>query len=321
MIQILTLSMPFFGLILIGFVAGRWRPLPIEGLGWLNVFIVYISLPALFFQLLSRTPVSQLANGWFIVGTTAATATAFALACLVSLRVNHGNRAEAAIAGAAGGYANIGYMGPGLTFAALGAPATIPTALIFCFDSALIFTLVPLMMALAGTHRRTAGQVVREILGRIFLHPFFLATFAGVGAAATGWRPPEGLDRMLTLLMQASAPCALFALGVTVALRPIREVPRELPAVLAIKLVAHPLLAFACLTLIGGIDPIWRDTAVLMASLPPALSAFVLAQQYDVYVDRASTTILVGTLLAVVTVTAVLYLITHHLLPGQLWGS
>ena len=45
-------------------------------------------------------------------------------------------------------------------------------------------------------------------------------------------------------------------------------------------------------------------TAVLMASLPPALNVFVIANQYQVYVERASTAILVGTLASVVTVTA-----------------
>ena len=60
---------------------------------------------------------------------------------------------EATIAGLAGGYGNIGYMGPGLALATLGSQAAAPVALIFCFDSILLFSLVPLLMALFGAEK------------------------------------------------------------------------------------------------------------------------------------------------------------------------
>jgi predicted permease len=58
--------------------------------------------------------------------------------------------------------------------------------------------------------------------------------------------------------------------------------------------------------------PLWVATAVLMASLPPALNVFVMASQYQTYVERASSTILVGTVASVVTVTELLALIVRH---------
>jgi len=97
-------------------------------------------------------------------------------------------------------------------------------------------------------------------------------------------------------------------------------VPVELPPVLAIKLIGHPVLALVFLAAIGGVPPLWIATAVLIASLPPAVSALVVAQQYRVYEDRAATAILVGTALSMVTVTATLYLVTHDLLPVDLFG-
>ncbi len=44
---------------------------------------------------------------------------------------------------------------------------------------------------------------------------------------------------------------ALFVLGVTVALRPFKRVPWEVPGVVAIKLLIHPLLAFGLMLLFG----------------------------------------------------------------------
>ncbi|HEY6025559.1 MAG TPA: AEC family transporter, partial [Pseudolabrys sp.] len=50
MIDVLNLALPFFGLIFIGFACGRIKQIPDTALGWMNYFIVYVSLPALFYR-------------------------------------------------------------------------------------------------------------------------------------------------------------------------------------------------------------------------------------------------------------------------------
>ena len=129
-INYVALLLIVFGLILLGLVSGRLATLPESGLAWLNYFILYIALPPLFFQLVSRTPFEQLANPRFVFVTTLSTVATFALALLVGMWLRRGNLPEATIAGVVGAYANIGYMGPGLTLAALGTAAAVPTALV-----------------------------------------------------------------------------------------------------------------------------------------------------------------------------------------------
>jgi predicted permease len=223
--------------------------------------------------------------------------------------------AEATIQALVGSYSNIGYMGPGLTIAALGPAATVPTALIFCFDSILLFTLIPVMMALSGTEKLSWQQTALYVAKKVFLHPFIIATIIGVLAAAIQFQPPSWIDKMLTYLSNAAAPCALFAMGVAVALRQVRRLPKEMPVLLAIKLLVHPILVYLLLSNIGGIPQSWVYTAILMACLPPAANVFVVAQQYDIYVERASGAVMIGTLASVATVTTFLYLITKGLLP------
>jgi malonate transporter and related proteins len=316
--QVFSLAMPFFGVIFLGFVAGKIVRQPAEGLAWLNTFVVYFALPALFFQLLSETPFEQLTQWSFVLTTTFATCSMFALAFGIGFLVTR-NIQEATIQGLVGSYSNIGYMGPGLTLAALGTAATVPTALIFCFDNALLFTLVPLLMALGRDDHVSGLAMAGAIVRRVVLHPFILATIAGVIAAYFRYEPPLPIDTMLTYLRSAAAPCALFAMGVTVALRPIRRVPRELPLLALCKLVVHPALVFVLLSLVGNFEPVWVYTAIVMAALPPALNVFVLAQQYNVYVERASSSLLIGTVASVFTVTTVLYLLSHDMVPNDLF--
>ncbi|WP_150287253.1 AEC family transporter [Rhabdaerophilum calidifontis] len=315
MSPVVTLAFPFFGLILLGFACGRLMKIAEQGLAWMNFFIVYVALPPLFFKLIGVTPIEELTNWRFILTTTLCTYIVFVLSFGIGLLASKGHVREATIQGVFGAYSNVGYMGPGLTLAALGPGSSVPTALIFVFDSMLLFTLVPFLMALGGAEKVRLWATTRLVLTRIFTHPFNVATFCGVAAAYFHWQPPAALDTMLVLLKNAAAPVALFALGVTVALRPLTRVPAEMPAHLLVKLVLHPMLVFTLLSLLGGFDRIWILTATLMAALPPALNVYVMARQYETYVQRASSGVLVGTLVSIATVTGLLWLIAGDRLP------
>ena len=54
---ILNVALPIFGVILAGYLAGRWRILGGEATTALNAFVSYFALPVLFFGTLARTPV------------------------------------------------------------------------------------------------------------------------------------------------------------------------------------------------------------------------------------------------------------------------
>ena len=78
-----------------------------------------------------------------------------------------------------------------------------------------------------------------------------------------------------------------------------------------IKLVVHLVAALVMLTALGPFDPTWVAAAVLMAALPPALNVFVLGRQYETWVEPASGSVLLGTLISVATLTTVMWLVQH----------
>src|SRR5215475_1135485 len=108
MLDVINLALPFFGLIFLGLACGKLKQIPETGLAWMNFFIIYVTLPALFYRILAQTPLEQLGQVTFIVGTTLATAVAFTLSFAVGLLMRRGRVSEATIAGLAGGYGNIG---------------------------------------------------------------------------------------------------------------------------------------------------------------------------------------------------------------------
>ena len=261
MVDILNLALPYFGLIFIGFACGKAKGLPEQGLTWMNFFLLYVSLPALLFGIMAKTPFEQLNNPPFLIATTLGTASAFAVALVAARAIGGLTLREATLAGLSGAYGNIGYMGPGLALAVLGSKAAPPTALIFCCDSIFLFTIVPLLIAL--TDRKHPSPFHAIGWGPAdHLNPLIMSACAGALTAALRIHSPVAINNTLLFLQNTAAPTALLVLGITVALRPFGRMPWEVPGVVAVKLVIHPLPFCGLMLLIGTFASVITLTSV-----------------------------------------------------------
>jgi len=225
MIDILNLAIPYFGLIFIGYACGKVKALPESGLAWMNFFLLYVSLPALLFGIMSRTPFAELNNPPFLIATTLGTMIAFALALIVGKLIGKLTLREATIAGLAGAYGNVGYMGPGLALALFGSKAAAPTALIFCCDSIFLFSIVPFLIELTDREHPSLLHALGVVVRQIVLNPLIMSACLGALCAALHIEFPVALNNTLQFLQNAAAPTALFVLGVTVALRSFERMP------------------------------------------------------------------------------------------------
>jgi malonate transporter and related proteins len=320
-LSLFDLVLPFFGMIALGYFCGKRVKLPAAGLAWMQFFLIYVSLPMLFYRLIADKPLSDLTNWPYVIATTLATYVVFALSFTVGLYFTRGNLPQSVMQGVAGAYSNIGYMGPPLVLSALGPAASAPVVLIFVFDNLLLFSLIPFLMALAGVEKKSMLETARGVAWKVVTHPFNIATVLGVLAAVTKLQLPSALDKMTIWLSGAAAPCALFLLGVTVAIRPMQKMPPEVPALMFIKLIVHPLLILLLLSIMGDFPPAWVFAGMVMAALPPALNIFVISTQYGVGVERASASILVGTIASMATLTLFLWLIREGFMPHDLFPS
>jgi malonate transporter and related proteins len=112
------------------------------------------------------------------------------------------------------------------------------------------------------------------------------------------------------LLGGTAGPCALFALGATLASRKVAGGLAEVSYMTFMKLAVHPAALFLTTTLIFDVQALWATAALLGAALPIAANVFIVARQYDVYVVRTSSAILVSTAVSIVSVSALL-LVLH----------
>jgi malonate transporter and related proteins len=307
--EILNLAVPFFSLIALGVLASRLWSVGEDGLQWVNIFLVYFSLPSLIYLVIAAAPFEKLIDWPFVTATSSVTAACFLLMVLASRCLFSTALKTAALQGTAASYGNVGYMGLPLAVAFFGPEAAIPAALVFCFDCAVQFILT----AFIATYAEGRGaklpllQLIKKILWQVCSHPFNIATALGMFASATKFSLPDPVTTTMEMLSRAAGPCALFALGVTVGLRKFSGVSRELPIVVGIKTILQPLLAIAVVGLLPGVDPLWLHVAMMMAALPTASNAFILARQYNSYIDGASTAVIVTTVITAFTIPFLVY--------------
>ena len=303
---ILNTALPFFALIFCGYGAGRLKLLSEASIAGVNAFVFYFALPAFIFNLMATSPLADVANGPFVAAYLGAGLVVFAVAAILGRLLFDVRRSEAALQGSAAVLGNTGYMGIPLVAAAFGDRAAIPLVLGLTLEATV---LIPLTIILVEAQKGLdAGwsQLLGSVAGAMVRNPIIIAIFAGVLISATGIGLPTPVENFTALLGRAAGPCALFALGATLTSFPISTGLSEVSYMTFFKLLIHPAAIWFATTRLFDVDPLWATVAILGAALPVAANVFIVAKQYDTYVERVSSAILVSTAISVVTVSALL---------------
>jgi hypothetical protein len=310
---IFNVALPIFGVILTGYLAGRWRILGGEATAALNAFVSYFALPVLFFGTLARTPVRTVLDPTLMLGFSLVVLATFGVGMLSTRLAVKGGLARMSLQGIAASWGNVGYMGVPLCLAAFGEAGLPPAMLAVIVTSiiSMVFGVMLIELELAAGHSpvltffNAAWNVARN--------PLPVSIAAGIVWSALVLPLPTPVEKWLDLLGAAASPCALFAIGLFLSDKSVSDTDQSLRSGLAeaglatlIKLLLQPLLAAAVLPFFIDLKSVPGQVALVMASLPTAANAFVLAKQFGVQVEQNTASVLLSTGFSVVTVSALL---------------
>lgn len=308
MLAVFSITIPFFAIIGCGFAAEQFRILGPASRAGLNNFVFYFALPVLIFGLMARSNIGTAIDPTFFVAYLAASLGLFLPGLVVGRYLFKLKAGEAAVQSVSGVYGNTGYVGLPLSILVLGDAAGLPIILTLTMDIAIM---APLTMAVIEAGR-SGGAGVGTVLARtvktLLKNPIVGAIVSGTLVSIFHVELPEILVRFIDLLGAAAGPCALFALGASLVGNPISTGIGEVAYMCVIKLIIHPLVLMVSMTMIFPVDPFWAKAALLGATMPVAATVFVLAQQYETYIRRCSTAVLISTLISVGTVSYALTL-------------
>lgn len=310
-LTVLLVTLPFFALVLAGFVAAHRRMLPLEAIPGLNSFVLYFALPALLFRFGSTTPIAQLLDA-SVAGVYAVCAlvmVAFAVAMSLNSRIRWNDASMGALVAA---FPNTGFMGVPLLAALLGPASAGPIILLIFVDMILTSSLCVALSRLdegEGHGGRAMLDAGKKALRGVAANPMPWAILLGAVASAMEFTLPKPVEQTVWLLADAASPVALFTIGAVLAraqLQANHPMPLSdyLPVTL-MKLVLHPLLVFgvgtAAIQLGVPLQPFALTVMVLVSALPSASNVSLLAERLGADNGRIARIILVTTAAAFLT--------------------
>ena len=315
MLAVLSITAPIFILIGLGFFSARIGLLNREQARGMGAFVIHFALPALVFKALAERSLGEVLN-WPCLGAYAlASLSLFGCGLLLAWRWRGQSLSQSAILAMGMSVSNSGFIGYPIAVMVIGPTAGLAMALGMLVENLLM---VPLALALAeaGQQQGRALTVLRETARRLLRNPLIIAIVLGLAMSLSGLRLPLVPARVVELLAAASAPVALFVIGATLYGLKIGGMAADLAQTAIGKLILHPLLMLAALTLVPGVDPLLVVAGLLFASAP-MMSVFpILGQRFGL--EQRCAAALVGcTVLAFFSVSAVLALLRWQgLLPG-----
>lgn len=313
---ILAVTIPFFALVLCGYLAGRSKILPEAAIPGLNLFVLYFALPCMLFRFGASLPVAQVLNPLVLV-ITLITAVVLVVATIALTRTEAVPMKDAALGALTVVWPNTGFMGVPLLATLLGPAAAGPVITTLLVD---LFFTSSLCIALAQTGGAQGGHAPAQI-GRLLkgtlTNPLPAAIAIGLVFSAFELRLPGPAETIIKMLGDAATPVALFTIG-TVLWRAGQHVHTRtplqhyLPLAIA-KLIVHPLvvlaLGVAAIRLGAPLDSFTLTVIVLAAALPSASSVSLLAERYGADNGRITRIIISSTVMAFVTFTLLAWLL------------
>jgi len=301
-----NVALPVFGLILAGYLAGRAGLLGGESSKALNGFVYYIALPALIFISMARVPVAAVLDWSFIGAFFGAQVLTFGAAVAVARFAFPGSFAELSLHGIASVFSNTGYMGLPLMLIAFGEAGVLPGIISTVINGSVNIGIGIALIEFDRSRGQGLARILADVATGVAKSPLVLAMVAGLLVSWAGAALPDPVVRFCGLLGAAAPPSALFAIGLFLVDRSVRRGIAEVSWLTFLKLVVNPLAAWVLAVHVFEMDAVWTAATVILSATPVGSTLFVLAQRYDVYVQRTAGVILLSTVLSVATVSAVM---------------
>lgn len=303
MIAIFLQIFPFFAIIGLGFFGTRSAVISEQAAAGITKFVFYFALPAMIFEFSSRLDIGQVFDGRFVLSYWLAGILLYIFIFAVA-RLRKVDATTAAVEAQCSVFANSGFMAIPILLGLFGEKAAGPLLLVLAVDMIFYSSLMVIMI----TSTRAGGlklESIRLALVALVKNPMILAMPLGLFVSVLDIAIPNFISATTTVLGDAATPCALFAIGASLARKSAERLSTAIWLSTA-KLIFHPLLTAFFALLVFKIEPFAATIMIAVTAMPTANNIFILADRYNAAPRRVSSAILVSTICSIFTLTIAL---------------
>jgi predicted permease len=310
--NVLSIVLPAFLVILLGVVLTRSRFLSAALIAELNRLTYYVGLPAYLFV--------SIAEASFGGGRAALLFGVMAAATFLTLAIGYGVARTRHIpaesfgsflhAAIRGNLAYIGLPVVTLAIAAHGGPDAgmlRQVALLAMAPLVVVTNTLGVLLLLLG-HEKPGPAMVRSIAWQLVTNPLLLASGLGVAFAAAGFVLPLWLHQSVAVVGQMALPLALLCIGGTLVIMPLHGKRTNAFLASLLKVGITPLFAWPVARWVG-LSADETRIALLFLATPTAAASFTLAGKLGGDEALAASSVVLSTVLSILSLSAVLALV------------
>ena len=320
---------PLVLIILAGLIVGRLGLLSAPFRKALSDYCYYFGMPALLVRTIASAPPSETAPHLVWGSYLIPAAIVWIMATLYADQRGRSIKEAAAFA-MASAYGNVIMLGIPLAFTQFGPGSATTVAFIVLVHSPALFLAAAMHTALAevrrppqatsptsaglpAAHTVTNGSFVghiyralHEVCRDLATNPIILAIFIGflLRVAGIGLDPISSAS--LALLGQATLPCVLLAMGLSLSTFALRGDTGVIAVMSCLKLLVMPALAWIVSTRIFQLPAVEVAVITLLSAMPIGANAYAFASRVASAEASVSGAVALSTIASIITVTTVL---------------
>ncbi len=305
-----TTVAPIFGLIALGFLAARFQWLSAAAGKGIAEFTFLVAMPALLFRTIVVSNMGDAQPGLLLGSYFASVSVIWIAATLATMLILRRPKAEGAVFAMTASYGNIVLLGIPIALGAYGERAAPTAAIVVSVHVAALWLAACIHLALAERARSASPtQMAKSIAVEFGRNPIVVAIVVAALWRATGLGLHVTADRAMQLLTQSSVPCALFAVGFTLAGFRIAGEAGALAVSCILKNLALPVLAWFFTFHVFGLPRLPATVITLFAAMPTGTATFLFASQNGIAMETTSASVALSTAVSMITLPIVLILL------------
>ncbi|MBI1260570.1 MAG: AEC family transporter [Rhizobiales bacterium] len=314
MLVAISLVLPIFGVIGLGYFAARrgfMSPAAIDGL---DVYVFTFGIPSLLFRNLAKTELPDTLPWGLWLSFYGAMLSIWAVGYLIGRYGFGRSTPDAIMLGFGGGQGNVVMLGIPIILTGFGDAASVPLFLLLAFHGLILITTATFLLEMTksrGEEAMSGVEIFMQGLKSSARNPVIIGLGAGILYGQTGLTLPGVVDTAFEMVSRSAIPCALFVLGGTLTRYHLRRSIGAASMTVIMKLVMMPALVFVLSYYVFGLPDLWVAVATVLAGMPTGVYSSILANRYQVAPGAASSAVVLATGLSIVTLTILLRLFLH----------
>lgn len=305
MLSTIFVSLPIFLIIFAGWAFQKAKFMQGDWVHQANAFAYYVALPALIAVSLwdvdfRSTEIMRLT---MLSAVSMAAFLALLFVVLALFKMKRETKAAIFLTAATG---NTLYMGIALVEVGFGKEHVPAAALI-----GNVYLIVPLVLSmLVVRYWHTKDHGITEELAAFLKNPLVLSMLVGISLSfvpVVGSPIIGSVKKALTMLGSTSSPVALFALGGFLYGKFLKKDLHMVAFITALKMFAFPLVVLGVYAFAGrGVSA--AEIPVLLASMPVAVTTFIIAEKFRLNTALVGNAIVFATVISFITTPIILLL-------------